>query len=368
MTIRVAAGRDHHDLGGRRRTCSGRPVEIGQELLAIAATEGDWVLEVEVPDDDMGPVLAAQSKLETRDRAGKKPAGTDARRPTSSRRPTPSTATPATSSGSPPRPSWSSSKHVVKVTVGFSDEVRNDFLDAEPGAAARGRGPGPGRLRRGPAGLRPAPRRRPRLLRDRPVPLAVPAMKPSRLDRLGTRSDGSTRRMPVARRRVDRPASIRLTIIDPRPGGSPCPSRRKPPPWPRASSPPCPSRRSPRTPAAPRPPSRARDARPRRAGHARLDREVRRRRPPRGGHRDDGAPDRHAGREGRADRLPPQRDRRADRRARPSSPPSNVAAEEKAQAQQELAVGGRRHATSGSTSAIQGMRLAGRDARRPRPR
>ena len=49
-----------------RKNLMGRPVEIGTELLQIAATDGDWILEVEVPDDDMGPVLAAQSKLEAR--------------------------------------------------------------------------------------------------------------------------------------------------------------------------------------------------------------------------------------------------------------------------------------------------------------
>ncbi len=66
-------------------------------------------------------------------------------------------------------------KHVVKVTVGFSDEVRKRLPQAEPGAAPRGRGPGADRLRESPAGLRPAPRRRPGLLRNRAVPLAVPA-------------------------------------------------------------------------------------------------------------------------------------------------------------------------------------------------
>ena len=47
-----------------KKNLMGRPVEIGTELLQIAATDGDWILEVEVPDDDMGPILAAKSKLE----------------------------------------------------------------------------------------------------------------------------------------------------------------------------------------------------------------------------------------------------------------------------------------------------------------
>ena len=59
-----------------RKTLMGRPVEIGQELLQVAAEEGDWILEVEVPDDDMGPVLAAQSKLEADIKDGRKKVGT----------------------------------------------------------------------------------------------------------------------------------------------------------------------------------------------------------------------------------------------------------------------------------------------------
>ena len=45
-----------------KKNLLGRPVEIGTELLQIAGTEGEWLLEVEVPDDDMGPVLAAKHK------------------------------------------------------------------------------------------------------------------------------------------------------------------------------------------------------------------------------------------------------------------------------------------------------------------
>ena len=87
-----------------KKNLLGRPVEVGQELISIAATDGEWVLEVEVPDDDMAPVLAAQARLEAEISAGKKPPGSTLCRPTSSRRPTPSTATPATSAGSPRRP------------------------------------------------------------------------------------------------------------------------------------------------------------------------------------------------------------------------------------------------------------------------
>ncbi len=53
-----------------KKTLMGRPVEVGTELLQIAGTEGDWLLEVEVPDDDMGPVLAAKHNLTRTSRRG----------------------------------------------------------------------------------------------------------------------------------------------------------------------------------------------------------------------------------------------------------------------------------------------------------
>ena len=59
-----------------RKNLMGRPVEVGFELLEVAATDGDWILKVEVPDDDMGPILAARSKLEADIKAGRKKPGT----------------------------------------------------------------------------------------------------------------------------------------------------------------------------------------------------------------------------------------------------------------------------------------------------
>lgn len=41
-----------------------RPVDVGQELIQVADVDGEWVLEVDVPDHDMGPVLEARSRLE----------------------------------------------------------------------------------------------------------------------------------------------------------------------------------------------------------------------------------------------------------------------------------------------------------------
>ncbi|MFO0950891.1 MAG: biotin/lipoyl-binding protein [Isosphaeraceae bacterium] len=125
-----------------KKNLMGRPVEIGQELISVASTEGEWVLEVEVPDDDMGPVLRAQNKLDEEIRAGKKKPGSAlsayfvtalnpehkymgyVRRIAS-------------------RAETVEQKHVVKVTVGFSEEVRKDFLsrnqELRPGSEVRAR-------------------------------------------------------------------------------------------------------------------------------------------------------------------------------------------------------------------------------------
>ena len=125
-----------------QKNLQGRPVEIGQELLQIAATGGEWVMEVEVPDDDMGPVLDAQSRLEAAIKAGTKPPGSTLQayfvtaidpghryqgfvRRIASKAETVET------------------KHVVKVTVGFSDKVRDEFLSKNktlrPGSEVRAR-------------------------------------------------------------------------------------------------------------------------------------------------------------------------------------------------------------------------------------
>jgi hypothetical protein len=103
-----------------------RPVEIGQELVTVADTTGEWVLEVDVPDDDMGPVLAAQSKLEDEIKRGKrKPSetllcyfyvATD-----------PEHKYPGYVKRIASKAELVEQKHVVKVTVGFTDEVRKEF-------------------------------------------------------------------------------------------------------------------------------------------------------------------------------------------------------------------------------------------------
>jgi multidrug efflux pump subunit AcrA (membrane-fusion protein) len=125
-----------------QKNLQGRPVEVGQELLQVAATGGDWVMEVDVPDDDMGPVLEAQSRLQAEIKAGTKPPG--------------STLQAYFVTATDPEHRYAGyvqriaskaetveTKHVVKVTVAFSTKVRDDFLSKNktlrPGAEVRAR-------------------------------------------------------------------------------------------------------------------------------------------------------------------------------------------------------------------------------------
>lgn len=120
----------------------GRPVEIGQELIAVAATEGQYVLEVDIPDDDMGPILRAQNRLEREIKEGKKKLG--------SRLPgyfvtatDPEHRYPGYVVRVGSKAELVEQKHVVKLTMGFSDEVHQDFLkrnhEFRPGAEVRAR-------------------------------------------------------------------------------------------------------------------------------------------------------------------------------------------------------------------------------------
>ena len=40
-----------------------RPVQRGQALLTVANVDGPWILELQVPDDEAGYLLDAQSEL-----------------------------------------------------------------------------------------------------------------------------------------------------------------------------------------------------------------------------------------------------------------------------------------------------------------
>jgi multidrug efflux pump subunit AcrA (membrane-fusion protein) len=120
----------------------GRPVEVGQELLQIAATDGEWIELVEVEDNDMGPVLAAQSKLDAEIAAGKKPPGSKL----------PAYFVTATDPEHryhgyvkriASKAETVEGKHTVKVEVVVPQEVRDDFLRRNqalrPGAEVRAR-------------------------------------------------------------------------------------------------------------------------------------------------------------------------------------------------------------------------------------
>jgi Barrel-sandwich domain of CusB or HlyD membrane-fusion len=116
-----------------KKNLMGRPVEMGQELLQVAAEDGDWILEVEVPDDDMGPVLAAQTKLNQDIKDGKKKVGT----PLGAYfvtmtdpehgydgyvvRIAPGAETMADAE-------QYKNRHIVKVTIGFTEAVRQAYL------------------------------------------------------------------------------------------------------------------------------------------------------------------------------------------------------------------------------------------------
>jgi hypothetical protein len=133
-----------------KKTLMGRPVEIGTELLQVAAEDGDWILEVEVPDDDMGPILAAQSKLDADIKAGRKKVGstlpayfvtmTDPEHRYGGYvvRIAPGAETMAESE-------QYKNRHIVKVTIGFTEDVRQDYLVRNevkvmrPGAEVRAR-------------------------------------------------------------------------------------------------------------------------------------------------------------------------------------------------------------------------------------
>ena len=133
-----------------KKNLMGRPVEIGTELLQVAATDGEWILEVEVPDDDMGPILAAKSQLDEDIKAGReKPDATlkanfismtdpDHLYPAYVRRIAPSAETIT-------EDDQYKNRHVVKVTIGFSEAVRKEYMERNktkemrPGAEVRAR-------------------------------------------------------------------------------------------------------------------------------------------------------------------------------------------------------------------------------------
>ena len=125
-----------------KKNLLGRPVEIGQELISVAATEGEWVLEVEVPDDDMAPIHAALARLREEIKRGEKPPGStlSAYFVTAT---DPEHRYPGIVRRIASKAETVEGQHVVKLTVGFSDQVRNDYLkrnrELRPGSEVRAR-------------------------------------------------------------------------------------------------------------------------------------------------------------------------------------------------------------------------------------
>jgi hypothetical protein len=132
-----------------KKNLLGRPVDVGTELLQIASTEGEWLLEVEVPDDDMAPVLAAKRKLDEDITAGRRKEGdtlpasfvtmTDPEHSYHGfvRKVAPSAENVAESG------EQYKNRHVVKVTIGLPEEERISYLERNrikemrPGAEVR---------------------------------------------------------------------------------------------------------------------------------------------------------------------------------------------------------------------------------------
>ena len=125
-----------------KKNLQGRPVEIGTELVTVADTEHEFILEVDVPDDDMGPVLAAKSQLDAAIKSGaKKP--TDTLHCYWVSATDPEHKYPGYVKRIASKAELVEQKHVVKVTIGFGDEVRADYVkrnkEFRPGAEVRAR-------------------------------------------------------------------------------------------------------------------------------------------------------------------------------------------------------------------------------------
>jgi hypothetical protein len=133
-----------------RKMFMGRPVKMGDDILQVAAIEGDWTLEVEVPDDDMGPILSAQNRLDSDISAGRKKEGTPLQADFVSMtdpehrydgyvlRVAPGAETMAESE-------QYKNRYIVKATIGFTPAILKDYLirnaikEPRPGSEVRAR-------------------------------------------------------------------------------------------------------------------------------------------------------------------------------------------------------------------------------------
>jgi hypothetical protein len=127
-----------------KKNLLGRPAEIGHELLNIAAVspDADWLLEVKVPDDDMGPVLAAKSKLQEDIASGKKQPG-EALKAYWITATDPDHKYEGYVRRIASKAEMDDQKHVDRVTVGFDEAVRREYLSInqtlKPGSEVRAR-------------------------------------------------------------------------------------------------------------------------------------------------------------------------------------------------------------------------------------
>ncbi len=121
-----------------------RPVEVGTELIQIAMMKGPWIMEVEVPDDDMAPILATRARL-LKDIKNGTAAKDDHIKAFFVTMTDPEHRYNGYVQRVAAKADTIEGKHVVKVTVAFSDEVKADYLrrndvgNLRPGAEVRAR-------------------------------------------------------------------------------------------------------------------------------------------------------------------------------------------------------------------------------------
>src|SRR5262249_52776997 len=119
-----------------KKNLLGRPVDVGAELIQVAAVEGDWVMEVDVPDDDMAPILDAKARLDREIKDGRKDpnAKLSAYFVTATN---PEHRYEGYVQRVAAKAETVEGKHVVKVTVGFSDKVKQDYMTRNQVASLR---------------------------------------------------------------------------------------------------------------------------------------------------------------------------------------------------------------------------------------
>ncbi len=112
-----------------RKTFQNRPVEIGTELITVASTDqnAEWLLEVNVKDKDMGPILDAKRELDAQIESGELPSDTPldayfvlANEPSKRYR--------GYVKRVASKAEMIETDHMVKVTIGFSEDVKQAFI------------------------------------------------------------------------------------------------------------------------------------------------------------------------------------------------------------------------------------------------